>query len=189
MMTYNKLLINRRSVRKYQDKPVSLALVKEMIKESTFAPSAGNGQPWKFIVVHDREMMKKISDESKKNILNRINANPGDPAEKYRHMLENTDFNVFYNAPCVVMILGNSDQKNLYVDCALAACYFMTSATARGLGTCWVNLGTEIHDPVMVDRLGIPDNLTIVAPIALGYPEHLPAAPKRKEPEILKIIA
>ena len=114
---------------------------------------------------------------------------PNDRAKKYQGMLENQDFNVFYNAPCLVIILGLSELKNLYVDCASAANYFMMAATSRGLGTCWVNLGMEIHDPEMINELGIPENCTIVAPITVGYPERIPPAPKRKEPEVLTIIS
>lgn len=187
-MLSDELFRNRRSIRKYQDKPVSMKLVHEIINASTLAPSAGNEQPWKFIIVNNREMMKRISDESKKNILARIDADPGDYAKKYQEMLKNQSFNVFYNAPCLVMILGSSDLKNLYVDCALAAGYFMLAAVARGLGTCWVNFGTEIHDPEILDELALPDNCTIVAPIILGYPENIPPVPKRNKPEILKII-
>ena len=187
-MTFEELLRNRRSVRNYHGDPVSVDVIQEIINESTLAPNAGNEQPWKFIIVNDREMIKKISDESKKNILARIAANPNDYAKKYQKMLENESFNVFYNAPCLVMILGLSNLKNLYVDCALAASYFMMVAVNRGLGTCWVNLGTEIHDPDMKKELGIPHNCTIVAPIILGYPEKVPPIPKRKGPEILKII-
>ncbi|MEJ2057735.1 MAG: nitroreductase family protein [Desulfofustis sp.] len=163
-MTFDELLINRRSVRKYKDTPVSNEVIKEMIRESTFAPNAGNEQPW-------------------------IAADPDDYAHKYKGMLENKSFNVFYNAPCLMMILGVSSLKNLYVDCALAASYFMLAAASRGLGTCWVNLGTEISDPDMIHELGIPENHTIVAPITLGYPEQIPSAPKRKEPVIIKIIS
>jgi len=186
--TYTELIIKRRSVRNYQDIPVSPELIKELIVESTFAPNAGNEQPWKFIIVNNREMIKRISDESKKNLLTRIANNPNDYAKKYLRMLENEAFNVFYNAPCLVMILGECYLKNLKVDCALAASYFMMAATARGLGTCWVNFGTEIYDPVMVNELGIPDNCTIVAPIILGYPKKIPAPPTRKTPDILKIV-
>jgi nitroreductase len=103
-------------------------------------------------------------------------------------MLQNESFNVFYNAPCLVLILGSSSAKNLFVDCALAAGYFMMGAVSRGLGTCWVNLGAEIHDPNMLKELEIPDNTTIVAPIIVGYPEEIPPTPKRNEPEILRII-
>ena len=187
-MTFDELLKNRRSIRNYKNHPVSVEVIQEIINESTLAPNAGNEQPWKFIIVNDREMLKKISDESKKNILARIVNNPNDYAKKYQGMLQNESFNIFYNAPCLVMILGFTNLKNLYVDCALAACYFMMAATARGLGTCWVNFGTEIYDPAMINELGIPDNSTIVAPIILGYPERIPPVPKRKEPEIPRII-
>ena len=187
-MTFDELLKNRRSVRNYKDAPVSIEVIQEIIKESTLAPNAGNEQPWKFIIVNDKKMLKKISDESKKNILARIAANPDDYAKKYQKMLENKSFNVFYNAPCMVMILGFSNLKNLYIDCALAASYFMMAAVTRGLGTCWVNLGTEIYDPDMINELGIPNNCKIVAPIVLGYPKKVPPIAKRKEPEILKII-
>ena len=187
-MKLAELFIQRRSVRNYQDRTVSVEVIREMINESTLAPNAGNEQPWKFVIVNDKESVKRISDESKKNLLARIAANPDDYAKKYEKMLQNEAFNVFYNAPCLVMILGFSHLKNLHVDCALAASYFMMAATSRGLGTCWVNLGTEIHDPEMINELGIPDDCTIVAPITLGYPEKIPPIPKRKEPEILKII-
>jgi nitroreductase len=187
-MKFDEMLKCRRSIRRYQDKSVSLETIKEMIKESTLAPNAGNEQPWKFIIVNNKKMLKRISDESKKNILARIAANPDDYAKKYKGMLENESLNVFYNAPSLVIIFGPSNLKNLYVDCALAASYFMMAAASRGLGTCWINLGTEIKDPGMISALGIPDNCKIVAPIILGYPEKIPSAPKRKEPEIQKII-
>jgi len=188
-MEFDELLKKRRSVRHYQDTPVSIDLIEELIHESVLAPNAGNEQPWKFIIINDRDMLKKISVESKKNILARIDANPDDYARKYQKMLENKSFNVFYNAPCLVMILGLSHLKNLYVDCALAAGYLMLAAASRGLGTCWVNFATEIRDSHIRHELGIPQNCTIVAPIILGYPEKIPPVPQRKPPEILKIIA
>ena len=79
-------------------------------------------------------------------------------------------------------------RRFLHEDIGLAGGQMMLQAHALGLGTCWINLGTEIHDPEMRAELGIPDNCTIVAPIVLGYPERIPPAPKRKEPEILRII-
>ncbi len=187
-MTFDELLTTRRSIRKYQDIPVPLDIVKEMIRESTLAPSSGNEQPWKFIIVDNKQMLERMSTESKNNILARIDANPDDYAKKYQGLLQNESYNVFFNAPCLVIILGNSGVKNLFVDCALAASYFMMAATSRGLGTCWVNLGTQIHDPEMKKKLNIPDDCTIVAPITLGYPVSIPSAPKRNDPEIIKII-
>jgi nitroreductase len=103
--------------------------------------------------------------------------------------LRNPEFNVFYNAPCLVYIVGSKQTRNLYVDCALAACYFMFCASARGLGTCWVGLGTSIQDPDLLDLIGMSEDHKIVAPLIVGYPKDIPNMPERLEPQILKIIS
>jgi len=53
MMTFPELLKNRRAIRDFQEKEVSLDVVKEMLKESCLAPSASNGQPCQFIIVNN----------------------------------------------------------------------------------------------------------------------------------------
>ncbi len=188
MADYTELLRTRRSVRKYLDQGVPLDLLREIIDESLLAPNSRNDQPWKFVIVTDRAMIKRISDESKKNILTRIAENPDDSAARYQGMLARPEFNVFYNAPALVIIVGDRRLKNLLVDCALAASYLMFAATRRGLGTCWVNLGADLRDPGLRAELGIPETCRIVAPIIVGYPEYIPEAPERKKAEILKII-
>lgn len=165
-----------------------MELIRNIVNDSILAPSEGNGQPWEFVLVTNRELMDRISMESKKNLLERIASNPGDYALRYEKMLRKEAFHIFYHAPVVIYILGPTGLKNLFVDCALAASYLMMSATSRGLGTCWVNFGTEIKDPVMQKELGLRDDHEIVAPIALGYPAKIPGIPQRKEPQILSII-
>lgn len=187
-MTFTEMLESRRSIRNYQDKPIPIEIIKTIIHESTFAPNAGNEQPWKFIIVNNKDMLSRISNESKKNILTRIASNPNDYAKKYEKMLQNESFNVFYNAPALIFILGDANLKNLYVDCALAASYLMMAATSRGLGSCWINFGMEIKDSKILYELGIPEDHKIVAPIILGYPVNTPSVPKRKDPEIITII-
>jgi nitroreductase len=121
-------------------------------------------------------------------MLDRIASNPTDYAKKYEKILRKDSFHIFYHAPFVIYIIGDLHLKNLYVDCALAASYLMMSATSKGLGSCWVNFGTEIQDPALCDELGIGDTHKIIAPIALGYPERIPPIPKRNAPQILKLI-
>ena len=187
-MDLSELLIKRRSIRNFKDNSLRLELINNIISDSILAPSAGNEQPWQFIIVNNRKMINQISDECRQSILKRIASNPNDYAKKYEQMLSNEAFNIFYHAPAVVFILGDAGLKNLYVDCALAASYVMMSATSIGLGTCWVNFGTEIHNADLRSELGIPDHHKIVAPIAIGYPSKIPDIPKRREPQILKII-
>jgi len=188
IMTISELLEKRRSIRNYEEKAVPLELIRRIIDDSILAPSAGNGQPWEFIVVTDREMMDRISIDSKKSLLERIASNPGDYAQRYEKMLQKEAFHIFYHAPAVIFIVGDKGLKNLNVDCALAASYLMMSATSRGLGTCWVNFATYIQDPVLREEMGLRDDHRIVAPIALGYPARIPGLPHRKEPQILRIL-
>lgn len=188
-MAFSEVLLKRRSIRKYLDKPVEMDLLKNIIHESTLAPSAGNEQPWKFIIVQNPHVLQKISKECKETLLARIAANPCDYAKKYERMLQNESFNIFYNAPCLVLILGESHVKNLLFDCTLAASYFMMSAAAKGLGTCWINFARELTNPALLEQIGVPENHTIVAPIIIGYPAIEPSPPKRKTEPILKITS
>lgn len=189
MDDYYDLLKKRRAIRDFEDhKEVPLELVNEIIKESCLAPSSGNGQPWRFIIINNKEWIQKLSDENKKNLLSFLDKNPDANIKKYETLLRDKEFNVYYNAPCLVYIVGQKDVQSLRVDCALAAGYFMFSAVARGLGTCWVGLGMNIYDPEMLKHMGMPKDYKIVAPIILGYPKSVPHVPERMKPRILKTI-
>jgi len=188
MMTFTELLQNRRAIRDFEEKEVPLKIIEEILQEATLAPSASNNQPCRFVVVQCRKTIKNLSDESKANLLRdnadkKIKLNPD-----YVTMLQNEQFNVFYNAPCVIYIVGAKAVGSLDVDSALAASYIMFGAAARGLGTCWVALGANIRDPQLRGELGISDNHRIVAPIILGYPKVIPAPSERRAPDILRVI-
>ena len=189
MIDFSDLFNKRRSIRDFEDKEVPLDCVKEIIQESCLAPSSGNGQPWRFIIINRKDMMKRLSDESKKNYISFMETHPDAPVKQYESILRNKEFNVFYNAPCLIYIVGPKKVPSLHVDCALFACYFMFSACARGLGTCWIQLGAAIQNPETLQEIGMPDDHRIIAPIILGYPKNIPALPGRKDPVILKVIS
>jgi nitroreductase len=188
VMTFSKLLQNRRAIRDFQPKDVDLDIIKEILKESCLAPSASNGQPCQFIIINNKQTMKKLSDESKKNLLQDFAENKALLTSNYEARLKNESFNVFYNAPCVIYVVGAKSVYSLDVDCALAASYIMFSAAQRGLGTCWVALGSYIRDPKIKAELGIPNDCRIVAPVIIGYPKAIPAPSERNAPNILKIV-
>jgi nitroreductase len=189
MTDFFEMLKTRRSIRDFEDRDVPLDLIRDMINDATFAPSASNNQCWRFIIINNRGMIRRISDDSKRNLLQAIEENPYGPGSMYESAMRDKDFNVFYNAPCLVIICGQRHVYSLDVDCALAACYFMFSATSRGLGTCWVNLGAHIKDPELKEEIGLTEDLRIVAPIILGYPKSIPPFRPRNKPEIIKIIS
>jgi nitroreductase len=188
MAEFSQLLSDRRSVRNYTDEKVDVAVVRELVKVSTLAPNSGNRQPWRFSIVNDRDLIRRISDESKRHVLTAIAEDPSSAWKRYEGALENPDFNVFYNAPCLVLIFGDAGLRSIHVDCALAACYFMLAAADRGLGTCWVDLGGQIRDRELMEIVGLSETDALVAPIIVGWPAAVPKAPARKEPEIVEIV-
>jgi nitroreductase len=203
MMTFNSLLKKRRSVRDFKDKEVPLEIIKEILQESSLAPSADNGQPCQFIIINNKKIIQKLSDECKQNrlsdyyrkktldkkLLNDDLQLDSVADENFIKKLKNKDYNVFYNAPCLIYVIGSKKVHSLDVDSALAASYIMLSATHRGLGTCWVNFGSYIRDPKIKEAIGIPNDCWIAVPIVMGYPKKIPEVSFRKSPKILKIIS
>jgi nitroreductase len=188
MMDFQSLLTNRRSIRDYEEREVSLSIVEEIIRDTCLAPTASNRQPCRFIVIRNRERIKQLSDESKRNLLDDLSRNPDSPLKQYEAALRDGQFNVFYNAPCLVYVIGPRNVYSLEVDGGLTVAYLMFSATSRGLGTCWIGLGAHIRDREILEGLGMPDDCRIVAPIILGYPKSIPPASERHTPEIVRVI-
>lgn len=187
-MDFNEILVNRRAIRDYEDREVPLTTIEEILRDACFAPTARNLQPCRFIIIRDRNFMKRISDECKKNLLADVINDPASPLKEYEDRLCDPRYNIFYNAPCVVYIVGPADARLIDIDCALTAAYIMFSATARELGTCWIGLGVHIRDKKIITKINIPKDYRIIAPIIIGYPADIPLASDRHDPDIVKVI-
>jgi nitroreductase len=187
-MDFKTLLVNRRSIRDFQDKEVPLSIIREIIEDTCMAPSARNSQPCRFMIIQKRDYIRKLSQESKKNLLLDLKNNPDSPLQNYEAVLRDEQFNAFYNAPCLVYVVGPRNHPSLDVDCALTVAYFMFSAASRGLGTCWIGLGSHIRDRKILDEMGVAEDQKIVAPIVVGYPTSIPPAIDRHAPDIVKVI-
>jgi nitroreductase len=172
----------RRSVRDYTEETVDDSVIKELIGLAVEAPSAVNQQPWSFVVVKDKALLGQISDAAKAFMLKSPFAGR---ASRYRDMLSDPSFHIFYHAPVLIVIGASAAGAWGVEDCALAAENLMLGAYAKGLGTCWVGfaqswLGTEDGKAA----LGLPGEVTPVAPIILGRPRHAPPPVPRKTPDI-----
>jgi nitroreductase len=190
-MDFKNLLENRRSVRQFEDRPVAIEQIKEIINDSIKAPNASNKQAWNFIIIMDKEYMKKLSDVSRLGFIESVERNPNSPLKEYAvNLKEKKKVNFFHDAPCLVYITGPTSVSTIREDVGLLAAYFMLSAASRGLGTCWIGLGGGIRDKAVLKELGLPQGHHLIAPIVVGYPkdDKIPTMPERREPVILKII-
>ncbi len=188
-MDFEDLLLKRRSIRDYKDKAVPLEIIHKIIEDSIKAPNSANQQPWRFIIINDMALMKRLSDSSKAAMIEDIESEPDSPRKAFLERLRDEDMNVFYNASCLVYIVGQDGNYSLDVDVGLLAAYFMLSASSRGLGTCWIGMGRHVRDKGLLDEIGLPEGYRIVAPIILGYPKgNIPDMNPRNEPGVLKVV-
>ncbi len=133
----------RKSARSYKPIPVPVEKLKKILEAARLAPSAGNVQPWRFIVVLDAQKREKIAKGC-----------------RYGHFLDESP----------VVIVGCGDQKAsprwYAIDTCIAMENLVLAATGEGLGTCWIGF---FNEKIVREMLKIPSRLKVVALLALGY--------------------
>ena len=186
----------RQSVRKFRKDPVPREKLLRMAEAATWAPSAGNAQNLRFLVVEDRALlsaMKGIVDE----IYARVTGKDV-PKDKVNYQ------NLFIGAPAAVCVIGtpyesstdkllrDKDPERLKVrryqvnaglqSVAAAITQFLLAAHALGYGACWMT-GPLIAKPELESALSIRFPEELLAVIAVGKPDVLPPKPPRKPAE------
>jgi len=143
-MEMSKTMLVRKSVRKYDSRPVPEDVLARVLEAGRLAPSANNIQPWRFIVVKDQAGREKLTDG------------------RWAKFLKD----------CPVVIVGCGDTKASeewhVVDTTIALTHMVIVATSEGLGTCWI--GSFFEDKVKA-AVGIPEHMKVVAMLAVGYPK------------------
>jgi nitroreductase len=183
-MQLQEVIAGRRAIRDYTDQPVSKATVESLIKAATMAPSAMNEQPWAFVVIQDKPLLKQYSDRAK--ILCAETLGPGSAHEELGEMLSNPSFNIFYNSGTLIVIWAKPTGQHPDWDCCLAAQNLMLAAHDMGLGSCPIGLAWPcLEQPDVKSDLNLPVDYLAVMPIIIGYPRRPVPFVERKEPEIL----
>ena len=178
----------RRAVRLYRPDPVSREQVRKVLEAANWAPSGLNRQPWEFIVVTGdtiREMGKSYLSTLAEYLKN-WDASP------MKNSITRDEFIRFAEsyggAPVVIVLLVKADPvpnfRKADLESASAAMEnLLLAATALGLGTCWMT-GPIRDEKTLRAILAIPDDREIVAVTPLGYPEKIPDAPPRHDPDL-----
>jgi nitroreductase len=175
----------RRSVRSYTDKPVSREQIEKVLEAGTWAPNAIGNEPWRFVVIQNKGLIKYVSDETK--ILLRETSHPF--AERSAWTDADT---ICYDAPVLILICTEKNQQlsSFYLsDCVLAAQNMFLKAYELGLGTCYMGLVFLLKDkPEVLKKIGIPENYEMMVPLVLGHPKTQKGAGRRNKPSVLKWI-
>jgi len=144
----------RRSIRKFYPKPIPDEKLEMILEAARLAPSADNRQPWRFVVVKD--------------------------TERKRALAKAADNQMFIaDASVIVAALGDPETSPRWFrqDPMIAVEHMVLAATTLGYGTCWIGAFSEKE----VKRiLRIPEELTVIALLPIGFPDEAPAPRVRK---------
>jgi len=155
-MSLIDVILSRRSIRRYEKKDISEEVLQQILEAGRQAPSAADRQPYRFVIVKDRDILKNLCD----SLINRF--------VKY--------------AP--VAIAGCADIKSLLtgkwavVDTTIAMQNMVIAAWTLGIGSCWIG---ACNEEKVKELLKIPDKWKFVALVTLGYPAEQPK-PRKKKP-------
>jgi nitroreductase len=161
-MDYFDVILKRKSVRKYDPEPIPEKTLKKILEAGRVAPSAKNIQPWRFVVVKDKEMKKKVAEACN---------------------------NQMFMAQADVIVCGCALEKIAYgrmgghlnsypIDLAIALDHMILAAASEGLGTCWIG---AFNEEKVKEVLGVPNDVRVVALTPIGWPAEEPKARPRKE--------
>lgn len=191
-----RLMLSRRSCRNYQATPVPADLLEDLVRIGTTAPSGTNSQAWTFTILPTRQAVEILGEEVAASFrkLNRLAANPllrhllrwlGKPAlADYHHRYYRTISQglleweeqgrdrLFHGAVAAIIVGTGSGASCPREDAMLASQNILLAAHAMGLGSCLIGFAVAAmaREPAIKKRLGIPEEETIAAVIALGYP-------------------
>jgi nitroreductase len=155
-LKFEEVIEKRRSIRKFKDTQVPREKIIKILEAARIAPSACHRQSWHFIVVEEKETIKKLAKR---------------------------DWAA--TAPVMIVGLADQERSPKWCsnDLGIALEHIVLSATNLGLGTCW--MGQTGREEMIMSLLDIPDNFKVVAVIPLGLPDETPAVKERKSLEAI----
>ncbi|MGD6933739.1 MAG: nitroreductase family protein [Candidatus Bathyarchaeia archaeon] len=191
-MSIKDALKQRRSIRKYTSQPVPDTLVMEVLEAASFAPSAHNSQPWRFIILKDDKVKRELAEQMAEAWAADLKKD-GATIEKEK-FIERRDR--FANAPVLILACLTMEglrtfpemekqqfERDLAVESLGAGLEnLLLAAHAVGLGACWF-CAPAFCKQIVRKLLKIPDSVEPSALVLMGYPAETPVVPRRKRLE------
>ncbi|HQV93500.1 MAG TPA: nitroreductase family protein [Anaerolineales bacterium] len=187
----HNFLRTRRSIRRFTSDPVPDSVIRTILATATYAPSAHNRQPWRFVVVRDSSVRAKLADAMANDFERDLTAD-GIPPEKIQAQLKRSKDRIT-SAPVAILLCLDMSEMDSYPDklrakaefrmtvqsVAAAGMQLLLAAHAEGLGgvwACWPLFAVE----TIQKTLDLPDKWESQGIFFLGFPEVIPEARERK---------
>ena len=128
-------ILARRSVRSYKARKVDRITIDTLLEAAVREPTAIHQEPWAFVIIQDKLLLKSLSDRAKPLFLAEARLNGSERPGHSFDIFDFPDFNIFYDAGTLILICGKTTSPSYVADCWLAAENLMLAACAMGLGT------------------------------------------------------
>ena len=158
-----ELIRDRRSIRKFTDKPVEKEKIKFLIEAGLRSPSSRSLNPWEFIVITDKKILKELSY-----------AKPHG-ASFLKH------------ASLGIAVIADPEKCDVWIeDASIASTYIQLAAESIGLKSCWIQIRKRFYkdESTATSRvasiLNIPENFQVESIIAIGYPDEVKKGHKKE---------
>ena len=184
-MTTLETIKNRRSTRRFSDKPVEIKKLDWIVNAGRYAPSGGNSQSCHFIVVRNKDVLAKLA-ELAQSAFAQMEINEG----KYKSIANSIraskkgNYVFHYNPDTLIIVANQKDYGNNIADCACALENMMIAANELDLGSCWINqLKWLNEDEALLEyerTLRLEENERIYGALAVGYADTEDGLPCRK---------
>ena len=141
------------AVREYQDKPVPDETLRRIVEAAHLTASAGNRQPWHFILVKDREQLRKLGS-----------------------LMRTGPY--IANAAAAVIVAYERDNRAAITDASRAIQSMMLAAWGEGVGSNWTGL---MGIDAVREEFGVPESFDVIAVMPLGYPKRKVIGKKKRK--------
>lgn len=145
------VILARRSIRRFENKPVEQEKIKKIIECAAAAPSACNAQPWHFVAVTERDSLNKLAE-----------------IHPFGKMM--------FEATLAIVVCGDPDKHEACAryweeDCSAAMQNVLLASTALGLGSVWLGVKRSVAnlEDAFRRQLGIPSSIQVLGIAAIGY--------------------
>lgn len=169
-----KEIVSRRSIRKFKSTPVEEEKLMAVLEAARLAPSGNNSQPWRFLVITDEEVKKRIVE---------VDHNQQWMMDAPVFIVGMADLSARTGLAEAEPLLENNpsfELKRVIRDTAVAIEHILLECEAEGLGTCWTGWYEQAPMHNVLDSLGVPNEFFILGVIAVGYADEEPKQRPRK---------
>jgi len=193
-MDFFEVIRRRRSIRQFTAHPVKEEDLRAMLEAARLAPSATNEQPWRFIVIRDRDFIKGLQEMVSALLQGHLEAATDEGRREHIKAMRYYASS-FGGAPVVIAVLTSpwpaaspELQRKQTFDSGLqsvaaAIAHLHLAATALGYGSCWATAPIDFAGPELEAMLGVEKPWSLVALVAVGVAARIPREPPRKSLE------